>query len=235
MAIRLLTLDLDNTLWAVEPIIVEAEAAMYSWIEQNCPGTSQLYSPEGLRQYKAELAECYPSMRHQISKLRYETLRRAFMQAGVSHDEAVALAGEAFAVFHQARNRVTFFDDALQTLEDLNKDLALIAVSNGNADLKMIGIHHLFDHHFNAENVGAAKPSPDMFHAALNAAGVAAHESIHIGDHPVEDIATAATLGMKTIWVNFDERVWPLDHVCADAEITHWSQLALQIERLADR
>jgi FMN phosphatase YigB (HAD superfamily) len=35
--IKLLTFDLDNTLWSVDPIIARAENAMMEWIYKNQP------------------------------------------------------------------------------------------------------------------------------------------------------------------------------------------------------
>ena len=70
-------------------------------------------------------------------------------------------------MFHDARNRVTFFPGALEVLETLADSYTLGALSNGNADLKRIGIRELFGFHHSAESIGRRKPEPDMFRAAL--------------------------------------------------------------------
>jgi FMN phosphatase YigB (HAD superfamily) len=49
-----------------------------------------------------------------------------------------------------------------------------------------------------------------MFEQALAIAKVAPHETIHIGDHPIQDIQAAKDVGMKTIWVNWMSQTWPL-------------------------
>lgn len=238
MAIKLITLDLDNTLWETDPVIIKAEKACHDWIVENVPQAAEFYTMEALRQYKNDIAECYPQLRHKVSELRIEVLRRVFLQAGLTRskdgiDQAREKALAAFDVFYKARSEVTLFDGALSALETLKKDYPLMAVTNGNADLKLIGIDHLFDAHFNAENIGAAKPHPDMFEAALNKAGVSAAECIHVGDHQEQDIVAAKRLGFKTIWVNLSDAAWAEEECVPDQEITHLSQLKAAVQALS--
>lgn len=225
MAIKLITLDLDNTLWETDPVILKAEKACHNWVVENVPQAAEFYTFEALRQYKNDIAECYPHLRDKVSELRIEVLRRVFLQAGIRGDEGRQKALQAFAVFYKARSEVTLFEGALAALETLKKDYQIMAVTNGNADLKLIGIDHLFDAHFNAENVGAAKPHPDMFEAALNKAAVSPADCIHVGDHQEQDIVAAKRLGMHTIWVNLSDAAWVEDECVPDQEITHLSQL----------
>ncbi|MDP2505457.1 MULTISPECIES: HAD family hydrolase [unclassified Oceanobacter] len=209
MALKLITLDLDDTLWHTAPVMQRAEQACYDWICAQCPGFADLYSRDGLRQYKSELAECYPSLQHQISRLRFETLRRAALQTGCDSSTAHDLASAAFEVFSQERSTLELFAGAETMLQQLSARWPLIAATNGNADLERVGIHHYFSAHLNAETVGAAKPQGDIFLAALAHAGVEAHECLHIGDHPHHDIDAARTVGLHTLWVNLDNRIWP--------------------------
>ena len=51
-------------------------------------------------------------------------------------------------------------------------------------------------------NVGAGKPDPRGFHALLEKLGVAAGESVMVGDSLPRDIQPAREMGMRTIWVN---------------------------------
>ncbi|GIR63991.1 MAG: hypothetical protein CM15mP68_6570 [Pseudomonadota bacterium] len=53
--------------------------------------------------------------------------------------------------------------------------------------------------------VGASKPDPSMFHAALNQAGTSAQYCVHIGDHLHDDIRGADAVGMHSIWVNLQQ------------------------------
>ncbi|MFK4751696.1 HAD family hydrolase [Oceanobacter antarcticus] len=229
MALKLITLDLDDTLWHTAPVMRRAEQACYDWICAHCAGFADLYSLEGLRQYKSELAECYPSLQHQMSQLRFETLRRAAMQTGCDRNSARALADSAFAVFAHERSTLELFAGAEVMLQQLATHWPLIAVTNGNADLEKVGIRHYFSAHLNAETIGAAKPAPDLFHAALAHAVVEPHECLHIGDHPHHDIDAAHAAGLHTLWVNLNESPWPDAFASPTLQVSALSDVVEQV------
>lgn len=229
MSIQVLTFDLDNTLWETDPVIIRAEQASYQALLQHCPHVADLYTLEGVREYKGQLAECYPSLAPQISKLRYETLRRIALQAGVDHDQAARVATSAFDVFMEERSRLTLFDGALAALEELAQRFPLIALTNGNANLAAVGLDHLFSAHFSAEQVGTAKPEPDMFQAALAHQNIKPHQCLHIGDHPHQDVDAARQLGFHTLWVNVLDQTWPDELASPSHQIQHLDELVATI------
>lgn len=47
--------------------------------------------------------------------------------------------------------------------------------------------------------VGASKPAPEIFETALAAAGVAAHEALHVGDSPADDYEGALGAGLPAL------------------------------------
>ena len=233
MPVKLITFDLDYTLWDPTASLIAAEEAMYAWIREHSPVTASFYPPEKMREYKNWLAASYPEMAGRVSELRTETLRRVFMQSGHDRDSARDMAAAAFAAFFQARSEgLELFDGVHNALSTLGSDMTLMAITNGNADLKKAGHAGYFSAHFNADQHGRAKPAPDMFLAALSQAGVSASEAIHIGDHEEQDIAAAAALGMKTLWFNPQQKAWPLSEVTPDDEFSHWSQLVQKVQAL---
>ena len=69
-----------------------------------------------------------------------------------------------------------------------------------------------------------SKPHPDMFHAALEQAGVAPAQMVHVGDNPEHDIQGAKAVGMRTVWMNARGVQWPGGDK-ADREIDNLLQL----------
>lgn len=228
MTLKLITFDLDNTLWHTDPVIVRAEKVLWQWIIKHCPAAEQRFDPHSLQTFKTEIAKQNPDLRHKLSQLRLEFLYQLFLSCGCSITQAKELAQLAFTEFLAARNSVDLFEGTLNVLEALKKRYQVIALSNGNADLKVIGIDHLFDAHFHAENVARPKPHSDMFLAALNAAGVSAHESLHVGDHIEQDVLAAKQLGFNTVWANIIKQPHA-QH--ADHYITEITQLLPIIDR----
>lgn len=235
MPVRLITFDLDYTLWDATPALLAAEQVMHDWIATHSPVTASFYPPEKMREYRQWLAQSYPQLQGKVSELRYETLRRVFMQAGHDRDKARELAEGAFQAFFQQRSRgLVLYPGADEALRQLQQSYPLIAISNGNADLTLAGHDHYFGHHLNADQHGAAKPAPDMFEEALKRAGVNATECVHIGDHPEQDIGAAATLGIKTVWFDQDSKGWKESEFSPDAVFTHWQQLVPLLQALDD-
>lgn len=235
MPIRLITLDLDYTLWDATPALVAAENAMYQWIAAHSPETASFYPPEKMREYKNWVAASYPELSGKVSELRFETLRRVFMQSGHDRDHARELAKGAFNAFFNARSQgLELYEDVDVALNTLKQSCPLIAISNGNADLGIAGHQHYFSDHLNADKHGVAKPAPDMFLEALKRTGIEAHEALHIGDHPEQDVAAAASAGFRTIWFDQNNSGWEMTDVRPDAIFTHWRQLVPLIHSLVD-
>jgi len=232
MPIRLITFDLDDTLWESRPVLLNAERAMLGWLSEQRPRLLQRFSPEQLRLFKNQIAEQNPELLHRVSALRREALRLAQLEAGYSPQEAEVGAQEAFAVFYQARQQVSFYDSVIPTLLALQGHYRLGAITNGNADLQQIGLMHYFDFALCAEDLGSRKPAPDLFQAALTRTGCQAEQAVHVGDHPIDDMEGAHACGFRTVWANFQDLEWTADWR-PDAEIRHWRELLDVLRGLA--
>jgi putative hydrolase of the HAD superfamily len=202
---RILSLDLDDTLWPVAPVIAAAEESLYSWLQERHPRAAHGHSVESMRALRARSAEQFPDKNHDLTFLRRHALARQFAAAGL----AESLADEALEVFLAARNRVDLYADVRPALTRLRARYRLFALSNGNADLERCGLGALFDGHINARSAGAAKPDARIFAQLLRAAGCSAAETLHIGDDPEADVAGAVRAGIPAVWLNRDSRPWP--------------------------
>ncbi len=141
---------------------------------------------------------------------------------------------EGFRVFWEQRNAVTLYREAREALEALHGRYALGAITNGNADVDYIGIGHFFDFVVTAATAGAAKPAPRIFQAALDAAGVGAESTVHVGDDALRDVGGAGAVGIRTVWVNADGRPWP-GGPAPDAEIGSLEELEAVLADLEGR
>ena len=215
MSIRALTFDLDDTLWYVGPVIARAEKRLHAWLAEHYPRIAEAYEPESLRALCGEVVERYPSLEHDKTALRIRALRLAAERSGYHP----SLAEIAFEVFYEARQEVAFFPDVLPVLGTLKGLYPLGALSNGNADVRLVGLAHIFDFHISAIDVGAAKPDSAMFRLACERLGVEPQEVAHVGDDPDTDVWGAAQAGMKTVWVNRENKSWTDARVTPDAVV----------------
>jgi putative hydrolase of the HAD superfamily len=208
-SIKVITFDLDDTLWNVAPVLVAAEDAVYDWLSRHTPEVTARYSPDALRKERWQFWKSQPELAHQISQLRIESLRQVLRQVGYDDASASTFARQAFDVFIHHRHQVSLFDDVESTLQALHKDYSLGVLTNGNADIKRLAIGKYFDFSFAAEQLNASKPAPEHFHAAMQASGATARQIVHIGDHHEHDIEAALAAGCHAIWFNPDAKPWP--------------------------
>jgi FMN hydrolase / 5-amino-6-(5-phospho-D-ribitylamino)uracil phosphatase len=219
--IRAITLDLDDTLWEIAPVIRRAEAELWQWLAQNYPRIPQRVTQEQLAEIRAMVVAEHPDRGHDFRFLRKQALTRVALMSGYSAD----LVEPAFDVFDVARNQVEFFPDVLPVLEALTSHYRLVALTNGNASLQRIGVRHLFHDVVTAVEAGAAKPARPIFEEAVRRAGVNREQILHVGDHPENDVEGARSAGLRSAWMNRNGNTWPEQLSQPDAIVTSMAEL----------
>ncbi len=204
-ALRAISLDLDDTLWPIWPAIERAEAALHTFLLERCPRTAAKFPTERMRELRDAITERYPEHAHDFTQQRKLSLSEAFR---ISGDDQVHVE-DAFTAFYAARNQIEFYPDALGALDRLAARWPVAALTNGNADLKQIGIADRFTVFITAGEAGHCKPNAPIFHATCSRLGLAPHEVLHVGDDPLLDIVGAARAGMRTCWINRRDAAWP--------------------------
>jgi len=219
--IRAITLDLDDTLWAIHPVIHRAERGLYAWLGQHYPRITAMFSREAILQQRAAVADEFPEHSHDYTFMRRTVLARL----GIAADYGDQLVDDAMVVFDAIRNDVEIFPEVRPALEALRENFTLIAVTNGNANLKMVGIHDLFHDVVTARTAGAAKPAQKIFDAAVRAGGAEPQQTLHVGDHPEFDVDGAIAAGLHAVWVNRSGKPWPKELRKPYAIVSHVGQL----------
>jgi len=203
-----ITLDLDDTLWPIWPVIERAERALHAWLLREAPKTADLLlTPGMLRELREATAKERSDLAHDLSALRRESIRTALRRA----DEDPQLADAAFEVFFAERQRVTLYDDALPALQWLSERYPLVAISNGNADIERAGVGRWFRGAFSATQFGSGKPHAPIFRAAAASVGLLPRDVLHVGDDAALDVVGALNAGMQAAWLVREERPWEHD------------------------
>jgi len=204
-AIKLITFDLDDTLWPCMPVIQHAENTLHDWLYEHAPELAKQHSVESLREHRRSLARQHPDIAYNLTLTRKMSLQMLLIQFGYDKE----LAQPAIDIFRNARNQVEPFEDVIPALEELGKRYYLIAVTNGNVELSKTPVSDHFRHALTAESVGAAKPDPAIFTEAMKLAHTTPEETLHIGDDPETDIEAARQIGLHSIWMNRYQQSWP--------------------------
>jgi len=219
--IKAISFDLDDTLWPILPIIERAEKTLHDWLANHAPMAAALFSsPSALREIRDHVATTRPELKNDLSAVRRESIRLALYRAG----ENPLLAEQAFDAFFAERHRVTLFEDAQPSLEFLSARLPLVSVSNGNANLELVGLSHFFRASISAREFGAGKPDPRIFHAAAGALDLTTQDVLHVGDDATLDALGALNAGMQAAWINRSDHLWPHE-LHADVTVTNLLEL----------
>lgn len=228
--IKCITFDLDDTLWAVNPVVEQANHTLLEWLQQNAAAFTQTHSLSDFSRLRREVLERHPEVAHSVTQIRLKLLEHGLRLAGYHEEETQTLALQAFEVFFEARQQVTFFEHALAMLKALHQQgYTLGALSNGNADIHKVGLGELFDFQFSADKVGQEKPHPLMFEQMLHHVSLRPEQVIHIGDNPAHDIEGANNVGLWSIWVNLEGKP---DHVSATRSVTCLSEIPAAVEEI---
>lgn len=206
-AFRLLTIDLDDTLWPCAPTIRRAEAGLYAWLRRTAPRMTDAWDLETMRRHRRQLMTSRPEIAHDLTKVRRQSLRGLLSAYGYD----AALADDAMALFLEDRNRVEPYADVIPALQALGIGRRLVSVTNGNADVARTPVRGLFHLSLTAADVGAQRPDPALFHRALQWGGVPPRLALHLGDDPYLDVEAARGIGMTAVWINRERRPWPDD------------------------
>jgi FMN hydrolase / 5-amino-6-(5-phospho-D-ribitylamino)uracil phosphatase len=224
--IKAISLDLDDTLWPIWPTIERAEKALLDWLCVNAPMTAAMFaSTTALREIREHVANVLvkqrPEIRHDLGAIRLESIRLALCRS----DEDPLLAEPAYQVFFAERNRVVLYDDALPALKALAARYPLVSLSNGNAQLDLIGLDGYFKASITAKDFGHSKPDPRIFVAAAGALDVQPQDVLHVGDDAALDVRGALNADMQAVWLNRDEKLWPYEDQAPPLEVGSLAEL----------
>jgi len=220
--------DLDDTLWPIAPVILEAEKILFAWLSEHAPRVAERFTVASLRQARLDLLARRPELAIDLSALRHAGLVAAFEQVG----EDAAKVELAMTEFFAARNAVTPYDDVVPGLQRLNARVLVGSVTNGVADLQTIGLAHHFRASIAAREFGRAKPDPGIFLAGCAALGVAPADALYVGDDLLLDVQGAQRAGLRAAWMNRGGKVNELAHeVVPDVEVSNLDGLLDWLER----
>jgi FMN hydrolase / 5-amino-6-(5-phospho-D-ribitylamino)uracil phosphatase len=223
--VQVITFDLDNTLWEIQPVIERAERELHQFLSQRYPAMTQDMPLSAMSELRDQVSRAHPDKEHDFTFLRKQQLCERARQVAFDPEQANTIAEEAFSVFYRYRNEVRLYDDVIPALEWLHARYRLMSISNGNADLQAIGIAHYFASSVWAREVGTLKPGALMYLRAVIDVRINPEYFLHVGDDPVMDVAGARAVGYQTAWLDRFDTPWPNDQEPADMQFKSLTQL----------
>lgn len=211
--IKAVSFDLDDTFWDCAPVIKKAEQALSAWLHDQHPDVMALHSVESLRNRRLAMYESHAHLACDVTEMRKAFLRSLFTTPGMEYRAEIheTHVEQAFAVFYRARSEVVLYEGTRELLDTLSPTHKLAAITNGNADLELIGLDAYFDDIQSASLKKPPKPAADMFQSCCRNLDVNPSELLHVGDNPETDIVGGHNANVHTVWFNQFSADWPAE------------------------
>ena len=225
--IKLITFDLDDTLWDNYPTIIKAERETRKWIEGEV-GKIEWGDFNDFLSLRDQLIKDDKSIAWDISKLRKEIFRKKLSHV-TSEKYRDNIVDKAFEIFISKRHDVKFFDGVKNAIRDLSKKYILGVLTNGNANIYKFDIGEYFEFSISSLEAKDSKPNRAHFDMALTKVKDITFDSmLHIGDHQINDMYAANKLGIDCLWFNINNG-WEQRFEKPD-EFSDWNKLLRVIE-----
>lgn len=196
---KVISFDLDDTLYDNVPVMQRAEEAVHNYITEQFPQTAE-WDMHHWRRFRDEVSQTDDALASDMTKLRLKTLELGLKQFGIGN--ASKAANTIVDVFLSERSNFQVPQDSFHLLEALSQHYKLIALSNGNVDANKIGLAKYFDQVIQPGDGIRGKPLPDMFAAVhRQLPELQPHEFLHVGDHPYSDVLGAQRHGWQSAWL----------------------------------
>lgn len=197
--------DLDDTLFDHDHC---SRTALWS-VRDEHPVLSSAPWEELQERYSRLLEEIHTRLLSReltLQEARHERFRRLFSELGEeATDEAVGKAVESYATAY--RGAWVPVSGAEELLLEVGKRAKVAVVTNNllseqRDKLQALGLSRYVDELVASEEVGVAKPDPEIFRVAMERLGCTAEEVVMVGDSWESDVAGARAAGVRAVWLN---------------------------------
>lgn len=198
---KVLSFDLDDTLYDNRPVIKKAKTELNDFLTQRFSAARE-WQDADWQACKRIVLRSNPELAEDLSACRRAVLHRAIASWGYQGSQLIKAVDDAMDCFLFHRSNFSLSSEVLELLANLKRKHKLIAITNGNVDIKAIGLDSLMDHAFHPGNGLAMKPASDLFNLAARTLSVPLADITHIGDNWVSDVQGARQAGCNSIWLN---------------------------------
>lgn len=183
---------------------------------------------EGLWGTFDDVGSDFQKMKEIVPAYQQEAWTKGLLRVGI---DDVNLGLELAQTFPQERKNCPFvYEETFQVLDALKSKYQLILLTNGSPSLQQIKLEitpeivPYFDHIIISGAFGKGKPDPSIFHHVLERSNTSVEEALMVGDNLMTDILGASRVGMKSVWINRENKE-PMEDVQPTYEIKNLEEL----------
>lgn len=200
--IRAVSFDLDDTLYDNQPVIQRAEEEFAQLLQHRYQLPESASDHVFWRGVRIAVLSLQPVLLNDVNEWRIRSLEAAFKLLRRPLAGGRVEAEGLLADFVRLRSRVQVPPYSAALLKRIRARYPLAALSNGNVDLRQLGLEDSFDYNLRPSLKGpSSKPAASMFQKFAELAGVRIQEILHVGDEPFTDIHGAVWAGCQCAWL----------------------------------
>jgi putative hydrolase of the HAD superfamily len=191
--VKLISFDLDNTLYDNRPVIAQAEKQSTRYLTSAFKAQNRQFDFSDFSAIRQELLEQADkgSLYDDLTRLRKDVLR----QVCASLDNADIVIEQALAIFLNHRSQVQIPQPIHRMLETLAKNYKVVSVTNGNCKAELLSCSSVFSQNYSPVLGFRAKPHPEMLHQVKQDFSLSTEQILHIGDSETSDGEAARAAG----------------------------------------
>lgn len=220
--VKVLSFDLDDTLYDNRPIIKQAVQAMLDYL--NTIPQWQAQGKDYWRDCRRATLEQDDTLEGDVTRWRHVALRFGFTELGFKEPDIEKHVAAAYQAFAEARSQITVSDEVIELLAALKQKYTLIAITNGNVEVNKFNLNGVFDLVLMAGRDGLAKPDTALFQATCKQLDITPNQILHIGDSLDSDVQGALNAGSYSAWLPQAGSQFAFKGL-ADVELSHLQEL----------
>ena len=199
--ITTISFDADGTLWDFEGVMRHALGCALDELRRLVPAVPDSLSINTLIAIRDQVAEEQKSRGLTHEAIRLEAFKRTLRFINNSDDD-LAVHLNTLYLKHRFED-ILLFDDVLPTLEALRGGYTMGLLSNGNTYPERCGLGRLLPIRGVCSGLWNPKTrSRRLFEIAIERAGCAKRQLLHVGDSFRNDIIGAKQAGVRSVWLN---------------------------------
>jgi len=200
-AITTISFDGDGTLWDFDKVMRHSLRHTLDELRRRVPGhRSDRLTIEKMIRIRNVVAQELKGQTIHLEHIRLRAFQRTLEYLGIKNE---SLARHLNAIYLKRRfEDIALYRDVIPALDALATRFKIGLLSNGNSYPERCGLGERFGFVVFAQDCGFEKPDRRIFEVALETAGCARTELLHVGDSLVNDVYGAKNAGIKSVWLN---------------------------------
>ncbi len=199
--IKAVIFDLDDTLYAYEPLDQEAGKRVQTYACQHLNISEDTYQ-EACQFGRTETKEQLGDVGASHNRLLYFQKALEFLKVN-----PIPMSLQMYEIYWGTfLDNMQLYPGARELINKLHEKGIVIAVCTDltahiqHRKIEALGLSGDISYLVTSEEAGKEKPAPEMFELCLRKLGLSANEVCYIGDSYKKDIEGAKACGMQTLW-----------------------------------